>query len=208
MVCSSWIIFIFSTWSCYLTWDDLSACMCYVPSLARQMLVYKSLSSCSPHFKQKGAEGTLKDIRILAKFLAFVKAIKSTTMIRILSGAERNTYGKPHGNRVLRRSHCSLGSNINTMHSTHGERRNMYKILVTEPEGTRWYGGTWRRWKDNIDVAVKQLGLMLNVLAQTSYCWSEIWCKIGMNIIYWDVSCLYLSNHPELTQRKHNMQIF
>jgi hypothetical protein len=46
-------------------------------------------------------------------------------------------YIKPHGNRVLRKVHCSLKSNVNKMYFTHGERRDMYKILVTEAEGRR-----------------------------------------------------------------------
>jgi hypothetical protein len=34
--------------------------------------------------------------------------------------------------------------------STHGEKRNAYRILVGKPEGKRPLGRLGRRWKDNI----------------------------------------------------------
>jgi hypothetical protein len=38
------------------------------------------------------------------------------------------------------------------------------------PEGRRRHGRPWRRWEDNIDVNVKQLGMMLwNVFSQISH---------------------------------------
>jgi hypothetical protein len=34
--------------------------------------------------------------------------------------------------------------------STHGEKRNEYKVLVGKPEGKRPLGRPRRRWEDNI----------------------------------------------------------
>jgi hypothetical protein len=42
--------------------------------------------------------------------------------------------------------------------STHGEIRNVYKILVGKPEGKRPLTGPRRRWEDNTGTNVGELG--------------------------------------------------
>jgi hypothetical protein len=42
--------------------------------------------------------------------------------------------------------------------STHGEKRNAYRILVGKPEGRRPLGRTRRRWVDNIKIDLRETG--------------------------------------------------
>jgi hypothetical protein len=42
--------------------------------------------------------------------------------------------------------------------STNGERRNVYRILVGNPEGRRSLGRPRRRWVDNIKMDLKEVG--------------------------------------------------
>jgi hypothetical protein len=40
-----------------------------------------------------------------------------------------------------------------------GERRNAYTILVGKPEGKRPLGRPRRRWKDNIRIYLREIGM-------------------------------------------------
>jgi hypothetical protein len=42
--------------------------------------------------------------------------------------------------------------------STHGEKRNVYRILVGNPEGKRPLGRPRHRWEDNIRMDVREIG--------------------------------------------------
>jgi hypothetical protein len=42
--------------------------------------------------------------------------------------------------------------------STHGEKRNAYRILVGKPEGKRSLGRPIRRWEDNIKMDLREIG--------------------------------------------------
>jgi hypothetical protein len=42
--------------------------------------------------------------------------------------------------------------------STHGEKRNAYKILAGKPEGKKPLGRPSRRWKGNIKMDLKEMG--------------------------------------------------
>jgi hypothetical protein len=42
--------------------------------------------------------------------------------------------------------------------STHGERRNIYRILVGKPEVKRPLGRSRRRWEDNIKMVIRVIG--------------------------------------------------
>jgi hypothetical protein len=42
--------------------------------------------------------------------------------------------------------------------STHGERRNAYRILVEVPEGKRTLVRTGRRWVDNAKMDIREIG--------------------------------------------------
>jgi hypothetical protein len=42
--------------------------------------------------------------------------------------------------------------------STHGEKRNVYRILVKNPGGKRPLGRPRRRWEDNIKLDLKDMG--------------------------------------------------
>jgi hypothetical protein len=42
--------------------------------------------------------------------------------------------------------------------STHGEKRNAYRILVGKPERKRPLGRTRRRWEDNIRMDLREIG--------------------------------------------------
>ena len=39
-----------------------------------------------------------------------------------------------------------------------GERRGIYKILLGKPEGKRTLGRTRRRWEDNINTDIQEVG--------------------------------------------------
>ena len=39
-----------------------------------------------------------------------------------------------------------------------GERRGVYRVLVGKPEGTRQLGRSRRRWKDNINMDLQEVG--------------------------------------------------
>jgi hypothetical protein len=42
--------------------------------------------------------------------------------------------------------------------STHGEKRNAYRILVGKPEVRRPLGRSRRRWVDNIKIDLREIG--------------------------------------------------
>jgi hypothetical protein len=42
--------------------------------------------------------------------------------------------------------------------STHGEKRNAYRILVGKPEGRRPLGRLRHRWEDNIKMDLREIG--------------------------------------------------
>jgi hypothetical protein len=42
--------------------------------------------------------------------------------------------------------------------STHGEKRNVYRLLVGKPEGKRPLGRPRRRWVDNIRMDLGEVG--------------------------------------------------
>jgi hypothetical protein len=55
--------------------------------------------------------------------------------------------------------------------STHGDRRNAYRILVGKPEGRRSLGGARHRRKDDIKMDLRGRDVMA---------WTElIWLRIG-----------------------------
>jgi hypothetical protein len=39
-----------------------------------------------------------------------------------------------------------------------GERRGVYRVLLGEPEGKRPLGGFRRRWEDNINIDLQEVG--------------------------------------------------
>jgi hypothetical protein len=41
----------------------------------------------------------------------------------------------------------------------HGEKRNAYRVLAGKPEGTRPPGRSRLRWKDNIKMDLREIGL-------------------------------------------------
>jgi hypothetical protein len=41
--------------------------------------------------------------------------------------------------------------------STHGEKKNAYKILVGKPEGKRPLGRPGHRWRDNIKMELREI---------------------------------------------------
>jgi hypothetical protein len=53
--------------------------------------------------------------------------------------------------------------------STHGEKRNAYRVLVGNPEGSRLLGRPRRRWEDNIKTKLIEIG------------WGDMgwWLRIG-----------------------------
>jgi hypothetical protein len=42
--------------------------------------------------------------------------------------------------------------------STHGVKRNAYRILVEKPEGKRSLGTSRYRWEDNIKMDLREIG--------------------------------------------------
>jgi hypothetical protein len=42
--------------------------------------------------------------------------------------------------------------------STHGEKRNAYRILVGNPDGKRPLGRPRRRWENNIKMGFREIG--------------------------------------------------
>jgi hypothetical protein len=61
-----------------------------------------------------------------------------------------------------------------------GEKRNMYRLLVGKPEGKRLLGRPRRKWVDNINMNLVEIGLSgvdWIGLAQDRYrCWSCCEC--------------------------------
>jgi len=43
-------------------------------------------------------------------------------------------------------------------HAGGGVRRGPYRVLVGKPEGSRQRGRSRRRWEDNINVCVREIG--------------------------------------------------
>ena len=43
-------------------------------------------------------------------------------------------------------------------YSTYGARRGVYRVLVGKPEGKRPLGRPRHRWKDNIKMALQEIG--------------------------------------------------
>jgi hypothetical protein len=56
--------------------------------------------------------------------------------------------------------------------STYGGKRNAYTILVGNPEGKRPLGIPRRRWKDNIEIDLREDGVVWTVL---------VWLRIGIS---------------------------
>jgi hypothetical protein len=42
--------------------------------------------------------------------------------------------------------------------STHGEKRNLYRVSVRKPEGKGPLGRLRRRWEDNIKMYLREIG--------------------------------------------------
>ena len=42
--------------------------------------------------------------------------------------------------------------------STYGEGRELYRVLVGKPEGKRPLGRDTRRWEDNIEIGLQEVG--------------------------------------------------
>jgi hypothetical protein len=42
--------------------------------------------------------------------------------------------------------------------STHGDKKNTYRILVGKPEGNKSVGRPRRRWEDNIRMDLREIG--------------------------------------------------
>jgi hypothetical protein len=58
-----------------------------------------------------------------------------------------------------------------------GKKRNVYRLLVGEPEGKRPLGRPGRRWIDNIKVGLLEIGLSVVdwiCLAQDRYRWGAV----------------------------------
>jgi hypothetical protein len=46
-------------------------------------------------------------------------------------------------------------------YSTHGEKRNSYRILVGKPEGKRPLGRSRRKWKDNVKIDLRGIAWLV-----------------------------------------------
>jgi hypothetical protein len=56
-----------------------------------------------------------------------------------------------------------------------GEERNVYRLLVGEPEGKRLLGRLRRRWINNIKIDLLEIGLsVVDGLAQDRYRWRAL----------------------------------
>jgi hypothetical protein len=55
--------------------------------------------------------------------------------------------------------------------STHGVKRNAYRILVGKQEGKRPLGRPRRRWVDNIKMNLREIGWVVRT--------GPIWLRIG-----------------------------
>ena len=42
--------------------------------------------------------------------------------------------------------------------SGYGERRGVYRVLAEKPEGKIPLGGPWRRWEDNVNMDLQEVG--------------------------------------------------
>jgi hypothetical protein len=60
--------------------------------------------------------------------------------------------------------------------STHGEGRNVYRTLVERPKGKRPLGRPRRRWKNNIKMDFREIGIE-----------GANWIQLAQDIIQWRV---------------------
>jgi hypothetical protein len=65
-----------------------------------------------------------------------------------------NLYSSPSMIRIIKSRRMSWAGHVAQM----GEKRNVYRLLVGNPEGKRLLGRPRRRWVDNIRMDVLELG--------------------------------------------------
>jgi len=63
---------------------------------------------------------------------------------------------------------------LNVERSRMGERRGAYRILVGKPEGKRPLARQRRRWEDNINIDLQEVG-----------CWGMDWIELAQDRDRW-----------------------
>jgi hypothetical protein len=63
--------------------------------------------------------------------------------------------------------------------STHGERRNAYRVLIGNPEGKRLLGKLRRRWEDNIKMDLRVIRIRKEYKSGMGVMWTELtWLRM------------------------------
>jgi hypothetical protein len=84
-----------------------------------------------------------------------------------------NLYSSPSIIRILKWRRMRWAGRVAQM----GEKRNLYRLLVGNPEGMRPLGRPRRRWIDNINMGLLEMGLSVVDwigLAQDRYRWRAL----------------------------------
>jgi len=80
-------------------------------------------------------------------------------------------YCSPSSVRVMKSRRMRWAGHVARM----GVRRDVYRVLVGEPEGKRSLGRPWRRWEDNIKMGLQEVGCG----AWTGSSWLRMWTSGG-----------------------------
>jgi hypothetical protein len=67
---------------------------------------------------------------------------------------ELTDMSSPNIIRVIKSRRMRWAEHVERM----GQRRGAYRVLVWKPEGKRPLGRPWRRWEDNINMDLKEVG--------------------------------------------------
>jgi hypothetical protein len=84
-----------------------------------------------------------------------------------------NLYSLPSIIRIIKPRRMRLAGHVARM----GEKRNVYRLLVGNPEGKRPLGRPRRRWMNNIKMDLKEIGVSVVDwigLAQDRYRWRAV----------------------------------
>jgi hypothetical protein len=85
---------------------------------------------------------------------------------------QHNLYSSPNIIRIIKSTRIKRAGHVARM-----EKRNVYRLLVGEPERKRPLGRTRRRWMDNIKIDLLDIGLSVVDwigLSQDRYRWRAL----------------------------------
>jgi hypothetical protein len=81
-------------------------------------------------------------------------------------------YSSPNIVRVIKSRRLRCAGHVARM----GERRGVYRVLVRSPEGKRPLGRSRRRWEDNINMDLREIGID-----------GANWIRLAQDMVRWRV---------------------